>query len=365
LEQTVQLANERGLIDPTALSADSVRLRANASTSAVRTLKRSTERLEELAKVEVSTLSDEAQTRHAAKLQKHQKAVAACHEKGVASIVTTTPSAALMKFPNGAGMPGHRVTVTAAGKRQRIVVGVLIDAATCDVGKLPEVMKKTREVLTQAGVSPETLLRVRADAGYFSREDLRYAHENRATVDVLIAEGNAAKEPKEGKLFARAKFNLLNGKMICPVGTPMNGPYADKHRERWDGVGCASCPLKAQCTKGKKKSLLIDREFDELAGAMRERMRKPDARTLYSERIVTIEPVFASVEQGMGYRRVTSRLARTIHAEILLKLLAHNISRLLAARRLFCVLLVLSRGRARNTPNPRLYSAMFQRDRAA
>jgi hypothetical protein len=36
----------------------------------------------------------------------------------------------------------------------------------------------------------------------------------------------------------------------------------------------------------------------------------------------------------MGYRRASSRREGTVVAEVLLKVLAHNISRLLAARRL-------------------------------
>jgi hypothetical protein len=57
--------------------------------------------------------------------------------------------------------------------------------------------------------------------------------------------------------------------------------------------------------------------------------------------MATIEPVFASVEDGMAFRRVASRHPRTVRAEVLLKLLAHNIRRLLTRRRLFCVFIPL------------------------
>jgi len=67
------------------------------------------------------------------------------------------------------------------------------------------------------------------------------------------------------------------------------------------------------------------------------RMAQPDAQARYARRMATVEPVFASVEHDMGFRRSCSRHPRTIGAEVLLKLLAHNISRLLARTRLFCV----------------------------
>ncbi len=43
----------------------------------------------------------------------------------------------------------------------------------------------------------------------------------------------------------------------------------------------------------------------------------------------------------MGFRRVSSRHAPTVCAGVLLKLLAHNVRRLLAARLLCCVLVIL------------------------
>src|SRR5260370_25130086 len=45
IEQTVAMAQERGLLDTDELAVDSMRLRAHASTKAVRTLSRSKERL--------------------------------------------------------------------------------------------------------------------------------------------------------------------------------------------------------------------------------------------------------------------------------------------------------------------------------
>jgi hypothetical protein len=74
---------------------------------------------------------------------------------------------------------------------------------------------------------------------------------------------------------------------------------------------------------------------------MLERMAQPDAPARYARRMATVEPVFASLEHDMGFRRLSSRFTRTIGAEVLLKLLAHNISRLLARTKLFCVFFLL------------------------
>jgi IS5 family transposase len=74
---------------------------------------------------------------------------------------------------------------------------------------------------------------------------------------------------------------------------------------------------------------------------MRGRLAKPGARERYNRRVSTVEPVFSAIEDSMGYRRVSSRLPETVKAEILLKVLAHNVSRLVTAKRLRAVYVVV------------------------
>jgi len=78
-------------------------------------VKRSRERLKELDAVDTSTLSPEKLEHHEGKLAKHRSALEACAARDRTSVVPTNPEAALMKFPSGAGLPGHRITATASG----------------------------------------------------------------------------------------------------------------------------------------------------------------------------------------------------------------------------------------------------------
>jgi hypothetical protein len=66
-------------------------------------------------------------------------------------------------------------------------------------------------------------------------------------------------------------------------------------------------------------------------------MRPPTARQRYNQRIATVEPVFASIQDAMAFRRASARHSSSVLAEVLLKVLAHNLSRLAAARKLSCV----------------------------
>ena len=103
------------------------------------------------------------------------------------------------------------------------------------------------------------------------------------------------------------------------------------------GVGCSDCSLRTGCTDGKFRSFTANLELDRLRSAMRARMAAPDGKQRYNRRIATVEPVFSNIESTMGYRRASSRHEETVIAEVLLKVLAHNVSRLLAAKPLSCV----------------------------
>ena len=341
LTETVRLAHAEGLIVTEELATDSMRLRAHASTNAVRTVKRSTERLKKLEAVDSSTLSPELLAIHESKLAKHRSALEECAARDRTSVVLTNPDAALMKFPNGAGMPGHRITATASGVSERIIVGVLVDAAASDDGKLESAVSGARKILEDAGV-PIDGLQVAADAGYFCETDLEFASKNRDWVDVLIAEGPSdGEQPSHGLkgMFGRDRFHILDdGNAICPAGKPMSPP-SPHHSGRimWTGIGCAECSIRSQCTPGNKRSFTVHFNLEKVRNEMRLRMSEPGARERYGQRIATIEPVFSNIEDVMGYRRASSRHPTTIVAEVLLKVVAHNISRIATARRLACV----------------------------
>jgi transposase len=331
IEQTVALARADGRIDERDLAADSVRLRAHASTKAVRTRKRSMERLRELAAVALDQLDSEGRAAHQAKVRKHAEALALCDERDTSSVVLTSPSAALMKFPSGAGLPGHRATVIASGQASRFVVGVLIDADTNDYGKLESAVAETRRVLERAGLPPEAQLQIAADAGYWSEADLIFAAEA-DDVDVLIADPRA--EPATTlRFFGRDRFTIHDDRTAtCPAGRTMYGPYDDvtAGRTKWLGDGCEACPLRSQCTDGRRRTLTASTA----AEAMRVRLKAHGARARYNRRMATVEPVFSSLEDAMGYRRVSTRHEGAVRGEILLKILAYNVSRLIQTGRL-------------------------------
>ena len=334
--QSVAMAVRAGLINTSELAIDSVRIRAHASTKAARTLKRSKQRLEQLSRVNLSLLSEAAQADHSAKVERHRLVVRACEQQARTNFVVTSPSAGLMKFPSGASAPGHRATVVASGVQERIVIDVLVDSDGNDVGKLGPAILRTRQTLVAAGVPLDAPMQVAGDAGYFTAVDLAFAATNRKWVDILIDEGSAAhrRSDQGTPQFGVDDFTRLEGGTLqCPAGRQMHGPYNDRGRERWHGQGCRTCALKKNCTNGEQRIVTIDTGFHELRDQMRARLAEEGARQRYNQRIATIEPVFSSLEDTMGFRRVSTRKPDAVYAEIMLKVLAYNIGRLIHRRR--------------------------------
>jgi len=331
IEQTVRLAKEAGLLKVDELAVDSWRLRAEAALSAVGTVERSTRRLAELAAVDEAQLSDAARERHAASLAKHRDVLAQCEHLGRTNVVKTNPAAGLMKFPYGASAPGHRVTVTAAGSAERIVLAVLIDATPTDHGHLAGAIDGALAVLSSVDALSQKP-RAAADAGYWSEEDLTYAAANAHRIDVFIPDQNAE---RSSRYFGRGRFHVVDDVITCPAGTPMRGPVKDGGgRLRYLGVGCDVCPLRERCTSGPQRSLAINPAYELAKKQMQERLAHPDGKAFYNKRLSIIESVFSNIEDAMGYRRATARVERSILAEVFLKVLAHNMSRLLRRKAL-------------------------------
>ncbi len=358
LTHTVKLAHELAMIEVEDLAVDSARLRAHASMKAVRTLKRSTERLKELNAASIDGASDKDRATREEKITKHRDAVMRCETEGRTNFVTTNPLAGLMKFPHGGFEPGHRMTVTAAGAQSRFVLSVLIDSDANDYGKLVESLRAARATMTNAGIPTDKRFIAAADAGYFSREDLLAAASESDWLEVIVAPTNPG--GTRHKYFGRDRFTILqNQAPTCPAQRSMVGPYVRPDGDHeWSGVGCGDCSLRDQCTpSGKKRKLLLSPPLEN----MRRRLENPTTKSRYNRRIATVEPVFAHILDTMAYRRATTRHHGTVRAEILLKLLSHNVARLITTTRLrvvtfFCEWILIDPVGAARRPQPIIFT---------
>jgi hypothetical protein len=332
-EQTVALAADLGLLKLDETAIDSVRIRAHASSSAARTLVRSKARLAQLLAANVDGLSEDDRAKHEEKVAKHSRAIKECEQEGRTNLVTTNPLAGVIKFPDGAAAPGHRVTVAAAGVQARLIVALLVDASGSDHGKVGAALDAMRATLSKIGLEG-TVIRGSLDAGYWGEEDILAAEARAEWADVIIAPGSRGERDR----YEREHFTVADdGSVMCPAGRLMKGPTKAGTGLKYRGVGCETCQLRPNCTTTKERALIIHPALERA----RAKIATAEGKARYGKRIATVEPVFSSIESTMGFRRSGTRHPAAVVAEMYLKALAHNVSRLLAARPLYYVLVAV------------------------
>jgi hypothetical protein len=74
--------------------------------------------------------------------------------------------------------------------------------------------------------------------------------------------------------------------------------------------------------------LSISATTDRLHKAVSDRLAIPGGQERYNKRIATVEPIFSCIEDAMHFTRASSRRTKTVHAEVMLKVIGYNILRL-------------------------------------
>ena len=202
-----------------------------------------------------------------------------------------------------------------------------------------------------------------ADAGYHSDANVATLHEQ--GIPAMIADNgmrgrderidNAHHKAKADALYDKTaimtirffrpedfKFNDDNA-ATCPAGKTLvsNGStYGQRgHRfERFEArrEDCAACGLRAQCLRnpnaprGRQVARFERRQraADDPSELMRRAIDSPRGRSLYSQRIATVEPVFANIRHHKGMRRFTLRGKAKVNTQWNLYCLVHNIEKI-------------------------------------
>jgi transposase len=210
-----------------------------------------------------------------------------------------------------------------------------------DVGHLPKLVARVRALREAAGLPDGVPTTVSADAGYFSGDNVAEAG---AGLDLLIAAGRddpAAAGTKAGVYSAdRFGYDAARGVWLCPADKVLvrqaTAPGArgrpSKHRYLADPADCAACPLRARCLKPGAVRRVLVAQRSRPTGAMRFKLRQPEARRRYARRKVIVEPVFGQLKENRGFTAFSLRGLALATGEYLLACLAHNLGKLLRAR---------------------------------
>jgi len=189
--------------------------------------------------------------------------------------------------------------------------------------------------------APEAKVRgVLADAGFFTDDVIQSMDER--SIEFLCPQGSSqgskSWDKTSKKAFAKAQFifDLKLEGYRCPAGallTPSRrseGTSKTKRYVLYTTPDCASCPLRAQCTKSPQGRSILRYPGDERKDKLRDRMKKPEVRLRYRKRSAWVEPVFSSLKLIQGLVRFARHGLERVRLEFTLHAMAHNLGRLLA-----------------------------------
>jgi Transposase DDE domain len=210
---------------------------------------------------------------------------------------------------------------------------------------------------------------ITADAGYHSEANLQGLHDQ--GIPALVADNlmrrrderfaNQAKyqqdpDPLADKSAAGKAANLFgpkdfthdktNNTCICPAGQHLysNGSHCVtrgrvSHKFTGTKSGCGQCLIRNQCLRHPERTLVRQVSFfakdqpspHQFTERMKQAIDSPRGRKLYSQRMATVEPVFANLRHNKQLNRFTLRTQPKVNTQWTLYCLVHNIEKLAKA----------------------------------
>ena len=235
------------------------------------------------------------------------------------------PEAVILKQKNSAGYrPSYVPTVLANDAR------VVVDA---ELG-IGHELAPMQEMIARLPDESEELL---VDSGFRAAALLEQAEDQDIEVLAPASGGEPGAEKakrKTSKYFTSDQFayDEQRDEVTCPAGQTLRryAKYRNSERRRYKTKACFSCPLHDQCTS--KKQRIIERtRATRMREQLAQRMSDPDKAERYRQRKAMVEPVFSVLRLKQRLTRFRRCHARGARLELLLHLMAYNLSRVVAA----------------------------------
>ena len=184
-----------------------------------------------------------------------------------------------------------------------------------------------------------------ADNQMRQRDERLQGQDQHKTKDDPLYEKKATGQPRPIKLFRPEDFKFNDDNTCtCPAGNTLlsNGRIysVGKGLRREDFLArpedCSACALRSQClryperTKARKVCRFHVRQIDpnDPSARMRQAIDSPRGRQLYSQRIGTVEPVFANIRHNKHLARLNLRGHEKVNTQWHLYCMVHNIEKL-------------------------------------
>jgi transposase len=379
--QVLITCDRQGLIGRQMFAIDGVKLPSNASKERSGThaeLRHRADRLDKAARkmIEMHRSRDEGGEEAGSDAERHQR-IEALHKEAQAtrdflareqqrrnrkgqelkSNVTDNDSA---KMATSKGVIQGYAAQAAVDSSHQVIVSADVIGSGSEQAMLLPMIEQTEPVR-----AAHTLFT--ADAGYHSKENLQALQA--AGIPAMVADGQMRKRDERFATQGRHKFkpdplydkgssqeqpvrlfrpgdfiaDEQTNSCICPAGQRLysngsrcktNGRVA--HKFTGTKAGCGSCELRVQClrhperTPVRQVSMFVKGQpsAHEATELMKRAIDSARGRSIYSQRIATVEPVFANLRHNKRLDRFTVRGKGKVGTQWRLYCMVHNIEKL-------------------------------------
>lgn len=253
----------------------------------------------------------------------------------------TDRDARLMK-DNGRITLGYNCQTAAEGE-QNIIVGYQV---TNNASERSQLIPMIEEVKEHQDEEPPRM-KVVADAGYFSSDNIEYAEEN--SIDLYLPEGKqeggTRKKRKTADNVTSRDCVLSNENncrtLTCPGGyiSTANDPVHDHgnyfYRFYIPSTYCNDCKYRNKChynfRTGKSKRFNVKREYfdSQLArNKMKDKLLSPEGKEIYNRRACIIEHIFGEIKEYKHFRRFYHRGLEKVNTIWAIVCIAYNFRKL-------------------------------------
>ena len=163
--------------------------------------------------------------------------------------------------------------------------------------------KQTISRLEQHNINMDTVL---ADAGYSSGEN--YAQLEQMNIEAFIPP-HGTYETHRGEF----KYDGRRNAFICPNGQILKPAYlkSDNGRKSVAYTSskkiCDKCPLRENCVNKRGFKRIMSTIYKKEYERMKKRLKSKKGKQSYALRMMTVEPVFGSLQQHYGLRHINVR----------------------------------------------------------
>ena len=235
----------------------------------------------------------------------------------------TDPDARIATKPGKPRMLCYTSTM-AVDTQENIITNISAEHASKKDSQL--LIRNTKRVmarLEEQGLKVSTIL---ADAGFSSGEN--YKMLNDLNIEALI--------PVHGTYVTHRgdfKYDGRRNAFICPNGQVLKPTYYRKAEGRPTAVyrskkkQCDKCPLRNKCVNKKGVKEISSTPYKRQYERMLKRLRTRKGKELYLKRMHTVEPVFGSLQQYYGLRRMSVRGRNNANKVMLMVAAAFNLKK--------------------------------------